>query len=267
MAPKERSITQNQSMQPRREVPAEATVMRRSTKRVVGFFLIILNVVFLNQADAQESSGNIQEAVVNVQDAVVHSLGEEQNTASLFRRRTPLYGNLTSALYRFDASLLGHEYTMAVKKFDEYIGEVVDPMGAQFAAQRTRLPATREYHLQCYQPPKEDKVLELEKRKKFHDPRGRQTYEFLREEHDFFYGPGNNDTLVTQDNKWAWRTAAVYSAQHAGRQKEFRSTIQAELDTRPEGYFGATVSGTFWYPPNAIRGKSCALCTLRYWIL
>jgi len=247
------SMTPNESIGPPRDAPAKVTVVRRSTMRAVGFFLIALSLVLLNRADAQESSGNTQEAIVNAQGAVLQSLEEEQNTASLRRRRKPLYGNLTSALYRFDASLLGHEYMMAVKKFDEYIGQAVDPVGAQFAAQKTRHPGTREYHSQCFQPPEEDKVLELEKRKKFHDPRDRETLEFLREEHDFFYGPGNNDTLVTRDYKWAWRTAAVYSAQHAGRQKEFRSTVQAELDARSEGYFGAVVSGTFWYPPNAIR--------------
>lgn len=252
----EPSMTQNH--QSAQETPVtQGTRRRRSLSTpLTGFFLIVLlSLGCLEPTDAQEqsSSDGVQEAVVNVQDEVLHSLEQEGPDASSPRPRTPIYGNLTSALYRFDARLLGHEYMQAVKRFEEYIGSNVDPMGARFAAQRTRSSGTRDVHTQCFAPPDEERDYELEKRKKFHDPKGRETYEYLREEMDFFYGPGENDTYVTPDHKWAWRAAAVYSAQHAGRQREFRNTVQAELDARPEGYFGGTVSGTFWYPPNAVR--------------
>ena len=209
--------------------------------------------LLLRHTDAHEAT--VQEAIVDVQDAVVHNLGDSKNTMTKSLRK-PLYGNLTYGLYRFEASRLGPEYLKAVEKFDEYIGQTVDPVGAQFAAQHTRAPGTRKFHQECFLPPNEKTLLNMERNKKMHSAKGKDRLEFLREEQELFYGPGVtiNDTMITQDRKWAWRTAAVYSAQYAGKQNEFRRSVEQVLNLPgQDGFFGGMVSGTFWYPPNAIR--------------
>lgn len=201
----------------------------------------------------------IKEAVVSVQDAVVQALDQDHNQRHHQRLpRQPLYGNLTAALYRFEASRLGPEYLKGIAKFDEFIGQALDPVGARFAATRSRQPGPRQFHQECFQPPNEEKLLHLEQQKKLRNFRGVPRLEFLHGEHELFYGPqpdNKNYTMITEDHKWSWRTAAVFSAQYAGRQAEFRNAIQSELNIPgvEGGFFGGLVSGTFWYPPNAIR--------------
>lgn len=241
-----------------------AAKQRKSNKSAswtiwLGGSVVLIGLGFvLRQTDAAQDT-NVQEAVVHVQDAVVESLHQAEDASSFSSRsRTALYGNLTSALYRFEASKLGPEYLRAIEKFDEYIGQTVDPVGAAFAAKRTRSPGPRKFHQECFLPPEEDKVLKVERTKKMHTMKGKTKLEFLREEQELFFGPSAqpNDTMITEDRKWAWRTAAAYSAQYAGRQSEFRVRVQAELNIpgQDDGrFFGGLVSGTFWYPPNAIR--------------
>jgi hypothetical protein len=168
--------------------------------------------------------------------------------------QTPLYGSLHYGLYRFEASRLGPEYLEAVRLFDDYIGGEVDSVGARFAASQTRLPGSRKFHEECYQAPDEKSLLDMEQQKKLHSAKGIPRLEFLRQEQDIFYGAAVNDTMITENRKWAWRTAAVFSAQYAGKQNEFRRQVHDTLQLPGQGdFFGGRVSGTFWYPPNAIR--------------
>jgi hypothetical protein len=157
--------------------------------------------------------------------------------------------------------LLGPEYLRAIEQFDAYIGDTVDPQGAAFAASQTQRLRTSVYHDACYaRPEDEEAVLQLENAKKSHFlGRDEDVRDFLRDEHQLFHPHMEvsvaNDTYITTDSKWAWRTAAVYSAQYAGRQTEFRQSVQKVLKIpgRKDGFFGGVVSGTFWYPPRAVR--------------
>lgn len=235
------------------------SMMRNLSSKIwlgVGILLIAIGHRF-TQTEASEH----REAVVTVQDAIVETLLEGTNkdeaAASSFAPKVPLYGNLTSALYRFEASRLGPKYAKAIERFDEWIGQQVDSEGAKFAKLRTMEPGPRQHHQECFHLPNEDKLLDLEGKKKTH-PRleTEQRLQFLREEQEIFFGPSPtaNDTMITKDNKWAWRSAASFSAQFGHRQSEFRHSVMEHLhDPEHSGYFGGVISGTFWYPPNAIR--------------
>ena len=222
--------------------------------RVVYSSLCLLLLLALAWPDTTQAA----EAVVDVHEPpVVESSPPERKTPP---KRQTLYGNLTYAIYRFPAHKLGPEYLQAVSQFDQYIGTTVDPQGAAFAAVQTQRPQTRAYHDACYQWPNENKVLAQEQAKKMNrSAPGTSKIDFLRSEHELFYGPraDGESTLITKDFKWAWRTAAVYSAQYAGRQAEFRQAVGRVLHAvnrgGDEGFFGGRVSGTFWYPPRAIR--------------
>jgi hypothetical protein len=184
---------------------------------------------------------------------------------------SPLYGNLQYGLYRFEASRLGPQYQQAVRLFDDYIGgarqtQGFDEVAATFAATQTRRPGAQQFHEECYAAPRdEQRLLNMEEHKKLHSAKGIPRLDFLRQEQDIFYGPpprqaqvtpvhgsdnnNNNTVMISQDRKWAWRTAAVFSAQYAGAQGAFRRRIHDAIGD----FFGGSVSGTFWYPPNAIR--------------
>lgn len=187
------------------------------------------------------------------------------------KQQLVLYGkHLTSALYRFEASRLGPDYAAAVAKFEQYYITTVDPDGAKFAAQQTRKPGPHEFHQGCFRMPDENKLLQLEYKKKNRHHRSiskdgttATRIQSLQQEQEIFFGrkecknctATTITTMITKDAKLAWRAAASFSAQHAGRQHEFREQVMKDLGTDDWNgtYFGGKVSGTFWYPPNAIR--------------
>ena len=167
-----------------------------------------------------------------------------------------LFGKMNHGIYRFKAETLGKHFLKATSFFDEWIGSEVDSMGAVFAKQRTGNPEVAEFHSQCFDYPNSDKMLELEQKKKEHKwKKGTSRLDFLQEEQEFFYNTtdiSQQDLVyITLNKKWAWRTTAVFSAQYSSRQSEFREQINGML--RKDKYLSSGISGTFWYPPNAIR--------------
>jgi hypothetical protein len=169
--------------------------------------------------------------------------------------RDPLFGKLNYGIYRFKAEKLGRRFLKAVEFFDAWIGQDVDPVGAAFAKQRVQMPGVAEFHNDCFHAPDSDRMLNLEEKKKSHKFRDQGRRTFLAEEQALFYNtsnvPKSELVHVTANSQWAWRTAALFSAQYSGTQSEFRKQINDFLSE--DKYLAGSVSGTFWYPPNAIR--------------
>ena len=82
--------------------------------------------------------------------------------------------------------------------------------------------------------------------------------DFLQREQEIFYNITKKHNFkqedlvhITEDQKWAWRTSAVYSLTWAGRQKEFRDQVFDIL--HPDEYIPGSSAGAFWYPPGGSR--------------
>jgi len=188
------------------------------------------------------------------------SASSKQNAPDLSSQSPPrpvLFGEkITYGLYRFKAEKLGRHFVAATKFFESWIGDDVDAAGAAFAKQRVQMPGVAEFHNDCFQAPNEDRMLHLEEHKKGHKYNRQERLDFLAEEQAIFYTntsniPQHELVHITENRQWAWRTAALYSAQFSGTQSEFRHHINAILDE--DKYLAGSISGTFWYPPNAIR--------------
>jgi len=161
---------------------------------------------------------------------------------------------LNHALYRFESRKLGPHFQKAIEFFDDWIGQDIDQAGTAFAKERVKMADVADYHKQCFDVPDTDKMLALEQRKKLHKSK-HDRLRFLFEEHDLFYNLSSYKqeeiAYITEDSKWAWRAAALFSMQFSGSQKKFRDQINGILEQ--DEYLSGRVSGTFWYPPNAIR--------------
>ena len=185
------------------------------------------------------------------------STSEEDNKKAASISSSPKFGKMNHGLYRFKAEQLGKHFLKAIDFFDEWIGQEPHAAGAAFAQERVKLPGVSDYHQECFDVPDSDKMLALEQRKKKHSQKGISRLEFLEEEHQFFYDVAGykQEELVhiTENRQWAWRTAALFSAQYSGTQSEFRDQINGIIGNDRTLSEMLKVTGTFWYPPNAIR--------------